>query len=216
MSVVLFGSGSSTIVDVEESCTRLGLPIVAIVRNVAGPDHALARDRVIPADAIPTEVTACPYMVPIFTPGYRAAAQLDAAARGFRTAIAIVDPTAVVARSATVGAGTYVNAVAVVGGAARIGPFVFVNRAASIGHHVEVAEFAAIGPGATICGSVRLARGSVVCAGATVLPGLAIGANSVVAAGAVVTESVADHCLVAGNPARVIKQGYAGYGNLSV
>jgi sugar O-acyltransferase (sialic acid O-acetyltransferase NeuD family) len=216
MSVVLFGSGSSMIVEVEESCARLGLEIVAIIRNVAGPDHALARNRVVAADAIGAELTMCPYMVPIFTPGHRAAAHRDAVARGFRDAIAIIDPTAVVARSATIGTGSYVNAAAVVGAAARIGPFVFINRAASIGHHVEVADFAAIGPGATICGSTRLARGTVVCAGATVLPGLAIGAGSVVAAGAVVTESVPDHCVVAGNPARVVKQGYAGYGNLSV
>jgi len=56
----------------------------------------------------------------------------------------------------------------------------------------------------------------VVCAGAVVLPEVEIGANSVVAAGAVVRGSVPDHCLVAGDPARVIKTELAGYQNLSV
>jgi len=216
MSIVLYGGGSSTIVEVEESCARLGIEVVAIVKNVQGPDHALARERVIDADGIRPEMTSSPYLVPIFTPGHRLAAQKDAGARGFTHAATVVDPTAVVARSATIAAGTYINAGAIIGGATAIGPFCFVNRGASIGHHVVVGEFASIGPGAIICGETRLARGSVVSAGAMVLPGVEIGRNSVVAAGAVVREPVADHCLVAGSPARVVKTGYPGYRNLSV
>jgi sugar O-acyltransferase (sialic acid O-acetyltransferase NeuD family) len=216
VAVVLFGGGSSMIVDVEESCARLGLDIVAIVKNVEGPDYALARARIIKADEVGREITSCPYMVPIFTPGHRLAAHREAAARGFGQATAIVDPTAVVATSAAIGAGTYVNAGAVVAGAAKIGTFVFINRSASIGHHVDIAEFASIGPGAVICGEVRLGRGAVVGAGAVVLPAVAVGGNAGVAAGAVVRDSVPDHCLVAGNPARVVKTGYVGFRNMSV
>jgi sugar O-acyltransferase (sialic acid O-acetyltransferase NeuD family) len=216
VAVVLFGGGSSMIVDVEESCARLGLDIAAIVKNVEGPDHALARARIIRADHVGPALTSCPYMVPIFTPGHRLAAHREAGARGFGEATAIVDPTAVVATSAVIGAGTYVNAGAVIAGAAKIGTFVFINRSASIGHHVEVDDFASIGPGAVLCGEVRLSRGAVVGAGAVVLPAVAVGSNAVVAAGAVVRESVPDHCLVAGNPARVVKTDYAGFRNLSV
>lgn len=39
----------------------------------------------------------------------------------------------------------------------------------------------------------------------TVLPGVTIGDNSVVAAGSVVTKDVPANCVVAGNPARVVK-----------
>src|SRR5262249_43547107 len=105
--VVLFGGGASTIVEVEESCARLGLEIVAIVKNVPGPDYALARERVIGADEIGTELKAHPYLVPIFAPGHRLAAHQDALQRGFRRPALMIDPTAVVARSATVGAGSY-------------------------------------------------------------------------------------------------------------
>lgn len=42
--------------------------------------------------------------------------------------------------------------------------------------------------------------------GAIVLPGVTIGAHSVVAAGAVVTAPVPDHVLVAGNPARIVRE----------
>jgi acetyltransferase-like isoleucine patch superfamily enzyme len=45
-----------------------------------------------------------------------------------------------------------------------------------------------------------------ICAGAMILKGVTIGGNSVVAAGSVVTADVAPNVLVAGNPARVVKQ----------
>jgi len=41
---------------------------------------------------------------------------------------------------------------------------------------------------------------------AIVLAGITIGENSVVAAGAVVTKDVKPNCLVAGNPAKVVKE----------
>ena len=43
-------------------------------------------------------------------------------------------------------------------------------------------------------------------ANAVILPGVTIGEHSVVAAGAVVTKDVPSHSLVAGVPARIIKQ----------
>jgi acetyltransferase-like isoleucine patch superfamily enzyme len=214
VAIVLFGSTASMIIDVEETCARLGLPILAIVRNVEGKDYALARDLVIPASGITAEIASSPYLVPIFTPGHRLAASRDAAALGFRNAATIVDPTSTVARSTSLGEGTYINAG--VGGATHIGAFAFINRSASVGHHVEIADFVSIGPSATVAGSARIGRGTVIGAGAVVLPAVEIGRNAVISAGAVVREAVADHCLVAGNPAEVVKTNYAGYRNLSV
>lgn len=42
---------------------------------------------------------------------------------------------------------------------------------------------------------------------ALILPGVRIGDNCIVAAGAVVTRSVPSGCVVAGNPARILRQG---------
>jgi acetyltransferase-like isoleucine patch superfamily enzyme len=215
-SIVLFGSNTSMIVDVEETCVRRGLRIVAIVKNLDGQDYALARELIVRADEIRPEITSYPFIIPIFAPGHRLAATRDAAARGFRNAMSLIDPASVVARSATIGGGTYVNAGVVIGGAAKIGASAFINRSASIGHHVEIADLVSVGPGATIAGAVRIGRGTVIAAGAVVLPAVEIGSNVVVAAGAIVREAVADHCLVAGNPARVVRTDYAGYRNLSV
>lgn len=216
VSIVLFGCGSPIIVDLEESCARLGLDVAAIVKNADGPGYALARERVIKVEEVGPALLACQYAVPFFKPGNRLAANQHAAALGFTDAATVVDPTTVVAGSATIGPGTYVNSAAVIGGAARIGTFAFINRGASIGHHAEIGDFASVGPGAVLCGSVRLARGAVAAAGAVILENLQIGRNSVVAAGAVVTESVADRCLVAGNPARIVKSDYTGFGGVLV
>jgi acetyltransferase-like isoleucine patch superfamily enzyme len=49
-------------------------------------------------------------------------------------------------------------------------------------------------------------RGASIGTGATILGGLEIGAHSIVGAGAVVTRNVPPHAIVAGNPARIIKQ----------
>lgn len=53
---------------------------------------------------------------------------------------------------------------------------------------------------------VILKRGCWIGANCTILPGVEIGENSVVGAGAVVTKSFPNYVLIAGNPARIIKQ----------
>jgi acetyltransferase-like isoleucine patch superfamily enzyme len=53
---------------------------------------------------------------------------------------------------------------------------------------------------------VSIGSGSWLGAGAIVLPGAQIGRNVVVAAGSVVRGTVPDHCVVAGVPARVVRE----------
>jgi len=162
MPIVLFSCGSRMIVDVEETCARLGLEIAAIVKNAEGPDHALSRERIVKADEVEPAIKRCGYVIPLFTPGYRLSAQRDACARGFAAARRPCRSDCGGRALDDGRSGSYVNAGAVIGGAAKIGEHVFVNRSASIGHHVEIGDFAAIGPGATICGIVRIGRGAVV------------------------------------------------------
>ena len=57
-----------------------------------------------------------------------------------------------------------------------------------------------------VTASVHVERGAWIGAGATILPGVTIGENSVVGAGAVVTKDVPANVVVAGIPAKVIKQ----------
>lgn len=49
-------------------------------------------------------------------------------------------------------------------------------------------------------------QGASIGANSTILPGVVIGVGAMVGAGSVVVNSVPDHCVVAGNPSRVIKK----------
>lgn len=88
---------------------------------------------------------------------------------------------------------------------------------------ITIGEGVSIGPGSMICAvtheigtpdrrsgthvhsPVVIGNGAWLGASVTVLPGVRIGDGAVVAAGSVVTADVADHALVAGVPARVVR-----------
>jgi acetyltransferase-like isoleucine patch superfamily enzyme len=53
--------------------------------------------------------------------------------------------------------------------------------------------------------SVKISRNVWIGASATILPGITIGENSVIAAGSVVTKDVPANTVVAGIPAKIIK-----------
>lgn len=55
--------------------------------------------------------------------------------------------------------------------------------------------------------NTHIGRQCFVGAGAIILPGVTVGDNSIIGAGAVVTKDVPSNSIVAGNPARVIKNG---------
>lgn len=52
----------------------------------------------------------------------------------------------------------------------------------------------------------RIGRNSFIGGRSLILPGVELGDNCIVGAGSVVTRSIPSHCVVAGNPARVIEE----------
>jgi acetyltransferase-like isoleucine patch superfamily enzyme len=56
-----------------------------------------------------------------------------------------------------------------------------------------------------ICKPIMIKRNSWIGAGATILPGVTVGENAVVAAGSVVTKDVPNNTIVAGVPAKHVK-----------
>jgi maltose O-acetyltransferase len=92
------------------------------------------------------------------------------------------------------------------GAAVRIGNMV------RIGHDVSLLTINhAVGPfylraGTSFFGEIVIEDGCWLASRCTVLPGVTIGAGAIVAAGSVVTRSVPKHTLVAGVPARVVRE----------
>lgn len=53
----------------------------------------------------------------------------------------------------------------------------------------------------------RIGQDCIIGINSIIMPGVTLGNSVVVGGGSIVTKDVPDHCMVAGNPARIIKQG---------
>jgi sugar O-acyltransferase (sialic acid O-acetyltransferase NeuD family) len=215
-SVVIYGTGSPILADVEESLCRAGIGIYAGVQNRPGKSFHSEDVRVVPCGVLPDDVKERPFLIPLFTPGNRQEAAREAERLGFGRPFSLIDPTVSPPRTLRFEPGLYVNAGCTLGAASEFDAFVFINRGAGVGHHVRLGRFVSIGPGAVIAGLVTIGKGSMIGPGAVVLPEITIGENAVVGAGATVTRDVPDRCVVLGNPARVVKRGIAGYHDRTV
>jgi hypothetical protein len=79
-AIVLYAVGSPLVVEVEETCSRLGITIAAAVKNVAGA-HYLREASALrePAD-LDAAIFRIPCLVPLFTPHNRDTATREAMA----------------------------------------------------------------------------------------------------------------------------------------
>lgn len=121
---------------------------------------------------------------------------------------------------AEVGADCNVGDHAFIEGGARLGDRVTVKNAVLVWDRVTVEDEVFLGPNMVFTNDLAprvgfkkapeqlvptlVRRGATIGANATVVCGVTIGSHAFVAAGAVVVDDVADHALVAGNPARRI------------
>lgn len=128
-----------------------------------------------------------------------------AVARGLRMAT-VVHPSAVVASSASLGAGTVVFARAVINPDCRVGDDVIVNTSASLDHDNVIGTHAHISPGAALGGTVSVGEGTHIGIGVSVRNNVTIGAWSIVGAGAAVVGDLPDDVVAYGVPARVARR----------
>ena len=125
------------------------------------------------------------------------------AARGARF-LTLVHPTAIVADTAAIGAGTVICPYGVVSDAVRLGRFVLVNYHASLGHDAEAGDFAVLSPYATLGGGARIDADVFLGLHASLAPGVSVGARSKVSANSVVLKDSPVGSLVFGVPGRLV------------
>jgi sugar O-acyltransferase (sialic acid O-acetyltransferase NeuD family) len=215
VKIVLYAASSAYAKEAAETARRLDWQIAAAVRNLAGAAVADGVGPVVEADDLEADLLVLPFAVALTTPGHRYTASMDAHRRGFTFPATLIDPTSIVASSASLGRGSYVNAGAIVAAGVVTGRFCSINRGASIGHDTVLADYVSIGPGSVTGGSCRIGRGAFLGVGAVLAPEVSIGANAVVGAGAVVVRDVDEESVVVGNPARTIRDG-PGFGGIGV
>lgn len=214
--VVIYAVGSPILVEVEESLNRCGDVIAAGVRNFEGESFLSATEQLLAPEMLTNEIVSLPFLVPLFTPGYRQQVVKEAESAGFTRAYSLIDPTSLLPRVFELGKGSYLGPRCAIGTQSRFGEFVLINRCCSIGHHASFGNFVSIGPGVVIAGMSKIGKGSMIGTGAVIVPEITIGENAVVAAGSVVTRDVQDHCMVAGNPARIVRKDIPGYRDIAV
>ncbi|MBQ8974023.1 MAG: 2,3,4,5-tetrahydropyridine-2,6-dicarboxylate N-acetyltransferase [Clostridia bacterium] len=125
-----------------------------------------------------------------------------------------IEPGAIIREKVKIGKNAVIMMGAIINIGAEIGEGTMIDMGAVLGGRATVGKNCHIGAGAVLAGVIEPASatpvvvedGVLVGANAVVIEGVHIGANAVVAAGSVVIEDVPENAVVAGVPARVIKQ----------
>lgn len=120
----------------------------------------------------------------------------------------LIHPTAVVSKYATIGESVVIQANSVIQAGASIGKNTVISYNASVSHNSSIGEACYQAFGSTVGAFVNISNNVLIGQGSAIISGKVelIGENSIIGAGAVVTKNVEANCIVAGNPARIIKR----------
>lgn len=125
-----------------------------------------------------------------------------------------IEPGAIIREQVEIGKNAVIMMGAVINIGAVIGDGTMIDMGAILGGRATVGKNCHIGAGAVLAGVIEPASatpviiedGVLVGANAVVVEGVHVGANAVVAAGSVVLDDVPANAVVAGVPAKIIKQ----------
>ena len=117
----------------------------------------------------------------------------------------LLHPSAVVAESAEIGAGSVVMAGAVINPGAQIGKGCIINTSSSVDHDCVVGDYVHISVGAHLSGTVVVGTGTWIGTGAIVSNNVNICGGCMIGAGAVVIKDIGEPGTYIGVPARKSK-----------
>lgn len=118
--------------------------------------------------------------------------------------LSVIHPSASLAKSVQIGAGTFIARNVAINPLARIGNYVILNTSSVIEHECVIEDGAHIAPGAVLAGNVCVGEKAFIGANAVIKQGVRIGKKVVVGAGTVVLKDIADGVKVIGNPGRIL------------
>ncbi len=113
----------------------------------------------------------------------------------------LIDPRAIVHRTAQIGEGSMVFANAIVGIQAKVGKQCVVLYNASVNHDVEVGDYTTVYPNATISGRCVVGKYCEIGTGASIIQHVSICDNAKIGVGAAVFTNIKNQGTTVGNPA---------------
>ena len=115
----------------------------------------------------------------------------------------LIDPSAKVSNSTSIGLSTYVGVNSIINAQSQIGKGVIINTAAIIEHECEVQDFSHIAPAAVLCGNVNVGKGTFIGANAVVRNNTSIYSDVILGAGSVVVNNIIQGGIYCGNPCKI-------------
>lgn len=119
--------------------------------------------------------------------------------------VSLADPSAFVSRTAAIGRGCVIYPHCYVGYNAKIGDYVFCLDGCVVNHDCVIEDRVVMASAVTLAGYVHVEADSYMGQSSTVRQYLRIGKGSLVGMGAVVVKDVAPKSVMAGNPAKWLK-----------
>lgn len=117
----------------------------------------------------------------------------------------IIDPSANVSETASIGLSTYIGKNTCINSLANIGNGVIINTSAVIEHECVIHDFSHVAPGAILAGGVTIGKKVFFGAGSVAKEGVKVGDNCIIGAGSVVLQNIPKNEVWAGCPARKIR-----------
>ena len=113
----------------------------------------------------------------------------------------LIDPTAIIHRTAQIGEGSMIFAGALVGIEAKVGKQCVVLYNAAVNHDVEVGDYTTVYPNATISGRCVIGKYCEIGTGASIIQHVKICDNAKIGVGAAVFTNIKNPGTTVGNPA---------------
>ncbi|NDC63015.1 MAG: transferase [Planctomycetia bacterium] len=183
----------------------------ALAPSIAGflaadAEDAAGRPRPLPVIADPMEFAPLPgdrllLAIGIPTTRRRVAEALERRGAVFLT---LIHPTAVVAATASIGAGSILCPHSIVSDSARLGRNVLLNYHASLGHDSTAGDFSVLSPYAALGGDAHVAEDVFMGMHASVGPGKTLGARTKVSANSCALADAPADSIVFGVPGRIV------------
>ncbi|MCK8087064.1 acetyltransferase [Vibrio sp. 1CM8B] len=135
------------------------------------------------------------FIIAIGSVNYRQSIYLSLKERG-ADFFTYIHPTAIVAKSASVGEGTIVCPFSIINATANVGANVSINVHASVGHEAQVGEHCVISPYAALNGNAKVGAQTFLGTRSTIFPGVSIGNQNIIDSHTAVRKSAGDKLII--------------------